>query len=210
MDKESKIAFRKKVGKLVEKFRLEKGFTQRILGEKLGYEGNSAIQVVARFESGRAGIPKAKIGQLIEILGITNKDFGLDTTKSLKSFISVGGFLGSPAIPFGNAIVDFMNASEAEVFKQAISDEDDLEENSHDEFVDFSNLIRLMALYRVQQKSTRFSLIKLLETVDQLCAGDDQKFADILTVLEINPQQAYLEIEKKLIEVLSKANSIKK
>ena len=59
--KEQKEIFRKSLGKLLEKRRLEKGINRKELGAILGYEGNSAIQVVARFESGRAGVPKAKI-----------------------------------------------------------------------------------------------------------------------------------------------------
>ncbi|MDU0461001.1 MAG: helix-turn-helix transcriptional regulator, partial [Geobacteraceae bacterium] len=75
--KEQKDIFRKSVGKLLEKKRLEKGLNRKEVGVALGYEGNSAIQIVARFESGRAGVPKAKIEKLLEILSITNKDFGL-------------------------------------------------------------------------------------------------------------------------------------
>ena len=204
MDKESKIAFRRKVGKIVERLRLEKGFTQGKLGEELGYKGNSATQVVSRFESGRAGIPKAKIEKLIKILGMTNKDFGLDATNSLKNFISLGGFLGSPAIPFGSAIVDFMEAGEAEVVKQAISEDQGLTEEADYKTNDFSNLVRLMALYRAQKKKVRYSLIEMLDTVDSLC-HDDRKFVEVLMILEIDPNRAYGEIEKKLMDILAKA-----
>ena len=97
--KEQKELFRKKVGKLLEQRRLEKGLSRRELGESLGYEGNSAIQVVARFESGRAGVPKTKIEQLLKILEFKNEDFGLSGSKSLKNFITASGFLGSTMAP---------------------------------------------------------------------------------------------------------------
>lgn len=209
MDKESKIAFRRKVGRIVERLRLEKGLTQGRLGEELGYKDNSAAQIVSRFESGRAGIPKAKIEKLIEILGMKNRDFGLDATNSLRNFISLGGFLGSPAIPFGNAIVEFMEAGEAEVVKQAISDDQGAVEESEGKSDGYANLIRLMALYRIQKRKVRYSLIETLDILDSLC-DDDRKFTEVLTILEVDPKRAYGEIEKRLMAMLSQRKADRK
>ncbi len=110
--KEQKELFRKKIGKLLEQRRLEKGLNRGELGERLGYEGNSAIQVVAGFESGRAGVPKTKIEKLLKILELKNEDFGLSGSKSLKNFITASGFLGSTMAPWSDAMVGFLEGTE--------------------------------------------------------------------------------------------------
>ncbi|MEI6205822.1 MAG: helix-turn-helix transcriptional regulator [Desulfuromonadales bacterium] len=204
--KEQKDLFRKAVGKLLEKRRLERGMNRKEVGVALGYEGNSAIQVVARFESGRAGVPKAKIEKLLEILNITNKDFGLVGSKSLKNFIAASGFFSSPAAPWSNAMVDFMEATEANMMKQALADEDSTDEQSSDSQTDmYQDVIRIMRLCRVQKQETKLTLFERLDLVDSLCEGDEDKLAEMLVTLKIDPVEAYREIESHLMERLKES-----
>lgn len=205
--KQQKDLFRKAVGKILEKRRLEKGMTRKELGGALGYEGNSAVQVVARFESGRAGVPKAKIEKLLQILEITNEDFGLVGSKSLKNFIAASGFLGSPVAPWGNAMVDFIESTEANFMKEALEEEESSEEQGSDAPVDnHQDVIRIMRLYRVQKKQVPLSLFERLDLLDTLCQGDEDKLAEMLVTLEIDPVEAYREIEAHLMERLKSAN----
>ena len=208
ISKEQKDLFRKSVGKLLEKRRLEKGLNRKEIGVALGYEGNSAIQIVARFESGRAGVPKAKIEKLLEILNITNKDFGLVGSKSVKNFIAASGFLSSPAAPWSNAMVDFMEASEASMMKQALADEDSAEDSVSDVQDDsYQDVIRIMRLCRVQKKEARLTLFERLDLLDSLCEGDEDKLSEMLVTLKIDPVTAYQEIEKVLMERLKNGKS---
>ena len=201
--KDQKDIFRKAVGKLLEKRRLEKGMNRKEIGVSLGYDGNSAIQVVARFESGRAGVPKAKIEKLLEILDITNKDFGLVASKSLKNFIAASGFLSAPVAPWSNAMVDFIEATEANMMKEALADEDATDESSVDSQPDiYQDVIRIMRLCRVQKKVVSRTLFERLELLDSLSEGDDDRFAEMLAILKIDPVEAYQEIEKYIMERL--------
>ena len=203
ISKEQKDLFRKSVGKLLEKRRLEKGLNRKEIGVALGYEGNSAIQIVARFESGRAGVPKAKIEKLLEILDITNKDFGLVGSKSVKNFIAASGFLSSPAAPWSNAMVDFMEASEASMMKQALADEDSAEDSASDVQDDsYQDVIRIMRLCRVQKKEVNLTLFERLDLLDTLCEGDEDRLSEMLVTLKIDPVTAYQEIEQVLMERL--------
>ena len=203
ISKEQKDLFRKSVGKLLEKRRLEKGLNRKEIGVALGYEGNSAIQIVARFESGRAGVPKAKIEKLLEILNITNKDFGLVGSKSVKNFIAASGFLSSPVAPWSNAMVNFMEASEANIMKQALADEDSAEDTSGDGQDDsYQDVIRIMRLYRVQKKEVNLTLFERLDLLDTFCEGDEDKLSEMLVTLKIDPVAAYQEIESVLMERL--------
>jgi transcriptional regulator with XRE-family HTH domain len=206
--KEQKDLFRKSVGKLLEKKRLEKGLNRKEVGVALGYEGNSAIQIVARFESGRAGVPKAKIEKLLEILSITNKDFGLVGSKSVKNFIAASGFLSSPAAPWSNVMVDFMEASEASMMKQALTDEDGAEDAASDSQDDsYLDVIRIMRLCRVQKKEVALTLFERLDLLDTLCEGDEDKLSEMLVTLKIDPVTAYQEIEAELMERLKRGKN---
>lgn len=201
--KEQKDIFRKSVGKLLEKRRLEKGMSRKELGVTLGYEGNSAVQIVARFESGRAGVPKAKIGRLLEVLEISNNDFGLVGSKSLKNFIAASGFLSSPVAPWSNAMVDFMETTEANLMKQALAEEDGTDEPPADSQSDmYQDVIRIMRLYRVQKKEAQLSLFERLDLLDTLSEGDEYKLAEMLVTLKIDPAEAYREIEGNIMERL--------
>jgi len=201
--KEQKDIFRKAVGKLLEKRRLEKGMNRKEIGVALGYDGNSAIQVVARFESGRAGVPKAKIEKLLEILDITNKDFGLVASKSLKNFIAASGFLSAPVAPWSNAMVDFIEATEANMMKEALADEDATDESTVDSQPDiYQDVIRIMRLFRVQKKVVSRTLFERLDLLDSLSEGDDDRFSEMLAILKIDPVEAYQEIEKYIMERL--------
>lgn len=208
ISKEQKDLFRKAVGKLLEKRRLEKGMSRKELGVALGYEGNSAIQVVARFESGRAGVPKSKIEKLLEILDITNKDFGLVGSKSVKNFIAASGFLSSPVAPWGNAMVDFMETTEANLMKEALAEEDSTDEPSTDSQADtYQDVIRIMRLYRVQKKEALLTLFERLDLLDSLSEGDEDKLAEMLVTMKIDPIEAYREIEGHLMERLKGAKN---
>ena len=201
--KEQRDLFRKAVGKLLEKRRLEKGINRKELGVALGYEGNSAVQVVARFESGRAGVPKAKIEKLLEILDITNKDFGLVGSKSVKNFIAASGFLGSSVAPWGNAMVDYMEATEANLMKEALEEEESTDESSTDSQADtHQDVIRIMRLYRVHKKEVHLTLFERLDLLDSLSDGDEDRLAEMLVTLKIDPVEAYREIEGHLMERL--------
>lgn len=201
--KEQKELFRKKVGKLLEQRRLEKGLSRKELGETLGYEGNSAIQVVARFESGRAGVPKAKIEKLLEILGINNEDFGLGGSKSLKTFVSASGFLGSTMAPWSDAMIGFLENTEANLVKQTLTEEGEREEPPTEAQADrYQDVIRIMRLYRVQNQETALSLLERLDLLDKLSEGDESRLAEILVTLKIDPLEAYQVIENHLMDRL--------
>ncbi|HKJ28631.1 MAG TPA: helix-turn-helix transcriptional regulator [Desulfuromonadales bacterium] len=202
--KEQKELFRRKVGKLLEQRRLEKGLSRKDLGETLGYEGNSAIQVVARFESGRAGVPKAKISQLLKILDIRNEDFGLSGSKSLKTFISASGFLGSTMAPWSDAMVGFLENSEANFVTESLSDDENDDESSSEETQGdlYQDLLRIMRLYRVQKQQSQFTLVEKLDLLDSLSEGDEECLTEMLVALNIDPQDAYQAIEGHLMDQL--------
>jgi len=197
--REQKELFRKKVGKLLEQRRLEKGISRKDLGEALGYEGNSAVQVVARFESGRSGVPKAKIERLLKILEVTNADFGLGGSKSLKNFISASGFLGSTMAPWSDAMVDFLESTETSFVTQTLTDDESDEESAAEPYQD---VIRIMKLYRVQKPQTQLSLLQRLDLLDDLSEGDEDKLAEMLVVLDVDPLEAYRVVENYLMERL--------
>lgn len=201
--KEQKELFRRKVGKLLEQRRLEKGMSRKDLGEALDYEGNSAIQVVARFESGRAGVPKAKISQLLKILDIRNEDFGLSGSKSLKNFISASGFLGSTMVPWSDAMVGFLENTEANFVTQSLSDDENDENSSADTQGElYQDLLRIMRLYRVQKRQSILSLVEKLDLLDSLSEGDEARLTEMLVTLNIDPQEAYQAIEGHLMDQL--------
>ncbi|MBU2643914.1 helix-turn-helix domain-containing protein [bacterium] len=211
MEKKQKEAFRKKVGKIVERLRLEKGMSRKELGVQLGYKENTASQVVSRFELGRAGIPKGKIEKLIKLLGMTNMDFGLESTKSLRNFIAASGFLGFPMHTFGNVMVDYLDARDAEEAKAALTDSDDDDEETEDNedslgqgTVNYFSVARLMTLYRIGMKTETHSLLKCLNVLDYLCKGDESTFAEVLATLKISPEEAYTAIEKEIIKKMKK------
>lgn len=184
----------------MEQRRLEKGMSRKDLGEALGYEGNSAIQVVARFESGRAGVPKTKIEQLLKILEIRNEDFGLSGSKSLKNFITASGFLGSTMAPWSDAMVGFLESTEASFVTQTLTDD---EESAGDSQGDpYQDVIRIMKLYRVQKQQTQMGLLERLDLLDSLSEGDEEKLAELLVILGVDPLEAYRVIEKHLMERL--------
>jgi transcriptional regulator with XRE-family HTH domain len=201
--REQKEQFRKKVGKLLEQRRLEKGMSRKLLGEALGYEGNSAIQVVARFESGRAGVPKAKIEKLLKILEINNADFGLGGSKSLKTFVSASSFLGSTMAPWSDAMIGFLENTETSFVQQTLSEDEETEDTPNEAQGDnYQDLLRIMRLYRVQREEAPLSLLEQLAMLDRLSEGDENKLTDMLATLSIDPLAAYQVIENHLMEHL--------
>jgi len=196
--KEHKELFRKRLGKLLEQRRMEKDLSRKELGEMLGYRGDSAVQVVARFEAGRSGVPKAKLDQLLEILEISNEDFGLSASKSLKSFISAGSFLGTSMVPWGGAMLNFLESTEKDFLQQTMTDDD--EQDSPAET--YQELLRLLRLYRARKETKPLTLLEKIDLVDTLCAGDENLLGELLALLEIDPAEAYAEIENHLLERL--------
>lgn len=198
--KEQKELFRKRVGKILEQRRMEKGFNRKELGEILGYKGDSAVQVVARYEAGRAGVPKAKIDKLLEILEVKNEDFGLSASKSLKSFISAGSFLGTSMVPWGDSMINFLETTERDFVRQTMTDDDEGESETAIET--YQGLLRLMRLYRAPKKMKQLNLLEKLDLADTLSAGDEDLLGELLTLLDINPEEAYVEVENHLLERL--------
>jgi len=195
--KEQKELFRKRVGKILEQRRMEKGLSRKELGKILGYTGDSAIQVIARYEAGRAGVPKAKIDQLFEVLEIKNDDFGLSASKSLKNFITAGSFLGTSMVPWGDTMLNFLETSEKDFVRQTMSDDDD-ETAEGPDVEAYQGLLRLLRLYRAQKEPRQLSLIEKIDLADSLCVDDEQLLTELLVLLEIDPEEAYNEIENHL------------
>ena len=201
--KEQKAHFRKTVGKMLEKRRLEKGISRKELGVALGYEGNCAVQVVARFESGRAGVPKAKIEKLLGVLDISNNDFGLVDSKSLKNFIAASGFLNPPAPSRSSAMVDFMESTEVCGLNQTLVENESRDAQPNAPQIDvYQDVIRIMRLYRVQKKYLEHTLFEQLDMMDTLSDGDEVKLSEMLAIFKIAPGDAYREIENHLMERL--------
>jgi len=199
--KEHKELFRKRLGKLLEQRRMEKDLSRKELGEMLGYRGDSAVQVVARFEAGRSGVPKAKLDQLLEILEVSNEDFGLSGSKSLKSFISAGSFLGTSMVPWGGAMLNFLESTEKDFLQQTMTDDEDEQESPAETY---QELLRLLRLYRAPKEARQLSLLEKIDLMDTLCAADENLLGDLLALLEIDPAEAYVEIENHLLERLKK------
>ena len=64
----------KDIPAIIKAARVRCGFTQQELGEKLGYEGDSAQVAVRQWESGRRPIPIIKIRALAAALNLTLDD----------------------------------------------------------------------------------------------------------------------------------------
>ena len=86
--------FRSVLGEIVSTARLEKGFTQKELGIKMGYTNNSAGQVIHKIEEGKIDVPKKKIHKLVDILDITNEKLGIEKSISLPIWIATRGKKG--------------------------------------------------------------------------------------------------------------------
>jgi len=200
--KEQKELFRKRVGNILEQRRMEKGLSRKELGVILGYQGDSAVQVVARYEAGRAGVPKTKIDQLLETLEINNEDFGLSGSKSLKSFITSGSFLGTSMVPWGGAMVDFLEATEASFVRQTMTDDNEAEESPNSTGESYQNLLRLLRLYRAQKEAKLLSLTEKIDLADNLCGADEQLLSELLALLQVDPEEAYAAIESQLLDRL--------
>lgn len=203
--KEQKELFRKRVGKILEQRRMEKGLSRKELGNILGYKGDSAIQVVARYEGGRAGVPKSKIDQLLKVLEIKNEDFGLSGSKSLKNFIAAGSFLGTSIVPWGDTMIDFLERTEKNFVHQTIADDDDepLEDSATE---NYAEVLRLMRLFRAPKASQELQLIEKIDLVDTLCGTNENLFCEILGLMDIDPEDACTAIETNLLERLKQSS----
>ena len=203
--KHQKELFRKRVGTILEQRRMEKGLSRKELGKILGYKGDSAVQVVARYEAGRAGVPKSKIDQLLKVLEIKNEDFGLSGSKSLKNFITAGSFLGTSIVPWGDTMIDFLERTEKNFVHQTIADDDD-EESSEDSFAEnYLEVRRLMRLFRAPKEFRELQLIEKIDLADTLCGKDENLFCEMLGLLDIDSEEACAAIENHLLERLKQS-----
>jgi transcriptional regulator with XRE-family HTH domain len=91
---DNEIQFRTLFGELLSTARFEKGLTQKELGIAIGYKGNSAGQMIHKIEEGKISAPKKKVADLLEILGITHKQLGVDENISLPLWITSQGKKG--------------------------------------------------------------------------------------------------------------------
>ena len=64
----------KNIPDIIKAARVQAGFAQKELGEKLGYEGRSAEVTVQRWESGARPVPLDKIRPLAAALNLTLDD----------------------------------------------------------------------------------------------------------------------------------------
>ena len=64
----------KDIPAIIKAARIKCGYTQQELGEKLGYEGNTANSAVRRWESGLRPVPVDKIRPLGAALNLTLDD----------------------------------------------------------------------------------------------------------------------------------------
>lgn len=64
----------KDIPAIIKAARIRSGMTQQELGEKLGYEGDSAQVTVRRWESGARPVPLDKIRPLAAALNLTLDD----------------------------------------------------------------------------------------------------------------------------------------
>ena len=63
-----------KICATIRKARKGQGLTQQELGELLGYEGDSALVSVQRWEAGTRPVPIEKLRKLAEVLNLTLDD----------------------------------------------------------------------------------------------------------------------------------------
>ena len=66
----------------------------------------------------------------------------------------------------------------------------------------YQDLIRIMRLYRVQNQETPLSLLERLDLLDRLSEGNEDKLAEMLVILKVDPLEAYQVIENHLMERL--------
>lgn len=64
----------KDIPPIIKAARIRAGMTQQELGERMGYEGDSANVSVRRWEAGTTPVPLKKIRQLAAVLNLTLDD----------------------------------------------------------------------------------------------------------------------------------------
>ena len=100
-------------------------------------------------------------------------------------------------------MVGFLEGTETNFVKQTLAEEEDGEESPTDSQTDpYQDVIRIMRLYRVQQQETQLSLLERLDLLDRLSEGDEDKLAEMLVTLRIDPLEAYQVLENHLMERL--------
>ncbi|MCA1747334.1 MAG: hypothetical protein LC655_06530, partial [Bacteroidales bacterium] len=122
-------------------------------------------------------------------------------SKSLKSFITTGSFLGTSMVPWGDTMLNFLETTENNFFRHTISDDDEEESVSSDADA-YKGVLRLLRLHRASKEVLPLSLIDRIDLCDTLCAGDEELLTDLLSLLEIDPEEAYVEIEQQLLKRL--------
>jgi len=96
-------------------------------------------------------------------------------------------------------MVDFLESTETNFVTETLTDEESDDESSAEPYQD---VIRIMKLYRVQKPQTQLSLLQRLDLLDDLSEGDEEKLAELLVVLDVDPLEAYRVIENHLMERL--------
>lgn len=64
----------KDIPPIIKAARIRSGMTQQELGERMGYEGESAGATMRKWETGKTPVPIKKIRQLAAVLNLTLDD----------------------------------------------------------------------------------------------------------------------------------------
>lgn len=64
----------KDIPPVIKAARIREGFTQQELGERMGYEGETAGATMRKWETGKTPVPMKKIRQLAAVLNLTLDD----------------------------------------------------------------------------------------------------------------------------------------
>jgi len=95
-------------------------------------------------------------------------------------------------------MLNFLESTEKDFLQQTMTDDD--EQDSPAET--YQELLRLLRLYRARKETKPLTLLEKIDLVDTLCAGDENLLGELLALLEIDPAEAYAEIENHLLERL--------
>ena len=186
-------------------------FSDRLAGRQRGGHGRRLVAVEAEDLRWAAGLGdvhqlvqqhrRPVLGRkLLETLEIKNEDFGLSGSKSLKNFITAGSFLGTSMVPWGDTMINFLAETERSFLRQSMTDDDESSDGEETEC--YQDLLRLLRLYRAPKEVRQLGLLEKIDLADNLCAGEEQLLANLLSLLDIDPQEAYAEVENHLLERL--------
>jgi hypothetical protein len=98
-------------------------------------------------------------------------------------------------------MINFLEETERNFVRQSMTDD---EATESDDTECYQDLMRLLRLHRAPKESRELGLLEKIDMADNLCAGDEQLLAGLLSLLDIDPQEAYAEVENHLLERLKK------